>query len=117
MKFFISILFLSVLSGSYALAIDGGGDDEHQRQILELLSVSSYPVIELDDQHSENESLVRVRRSSSTKIYKAGCERDLALGSTLGGGAVGAGGGAAAGAIAGSVVPGFGTAVGALIGK
>lgn len=119
MKWFVCVLLLSVLGGLYAMTIDIDQDseDEHQRKILELLNVSAYQVVELDDQHSENKSLVRVRRSQSTKIYRKDCEKNLALVSTLGGGAAGAGGGAAAGAIAGSVVPGLGTAAGALVGN
>lgn len=130
MKLIICVLFLSVLTGLYGLAIDNekplhqpiemhddATDDEHKNKILDLLNVTSYQVVEVDDKLDKTKGLVRVRRSSSSKIYKKGCERDLALASTFGGGGVGAAGGAAAGAIAGSVVPVVGTAVGALLGK
>lgn len=120
MKSFICILFLSVLSGLYALAINNGATDEAQKtKIMNLLNISSYQFLEIDDKQSENKSLVlvRVRRSSSDKIYKKGCERDLALASTGIGGLAGASIGAAAGAATGSVVPVLGTGIGAFIGN
>lgn len=115
MKFFICILLLSVLCGLHTLGIEHVDVDEHRDKILDLLDVSSYHLIELNDELSANEDLVRVRRSPN-KLMKMGCERDLALASTFGGGGVGAGAGALTGAAIGSVVPILGTAVGAFTG-
>lgn len=127
MKFFICILFLSVLCGLHAFDYNQAAfnqttfdfsdaeKDEHRDKILDLLNVSSYHLIEIDDELNANEDLVRVQRAPH-KLMKVGCERDLALGSTFGGGGVGAIGGAAAGAAIGSVVPVLGTAVGAFTG-
>lgn len=87
MKSFVCVLFLCVLTGSYAFSITNDSDKK----------------------------LVRVRRT--VKIFKKDCDRNLALASTGIGGLAGAGVGAGAGAIAGSVVPGIGTAIGAGIGN
>lgn len=117
MKLFICILLLSALCGFQAFILKYDTDvDKHRDYIVDLLNVSSYHLIEIDDELDAKEDLVRVH-SAAIKIYKKGCERDLALASTLGGGGTGAGIGAAAGAVAGSVVPVVGTAVGALLGN
>lgn len=116
MKFFVSILFLSVFAGLHADVFNHVEKDDHRDKILDLLNVESYHLIELDDELNENKDLVRVQRASH-KLLKEGCQRDLALASTFGGGGVGAAAGAAAGAAIGSVVPVLGTAVGAFTGN
>lgn len=103
MKSFVCVLFLSVLAGSYAVAISNDTDIDQKTKIMNMLNGTSYQVVEIDETNQDAiKVLVRVRRSN--KILKKGCERDLALISTGVGGAAGAGVGAASGAIAGSVI-------------
>lgn len=117
MKSFICVLFLSILTGSYAFAVNNDTNTDHKIKTINFLNATSYEAVEFDDDNhlDKNKSLIRVRRSN--KIFKKDCERDLALVSTGIGGAAGAGLGAASGAIVGSVIPGFGTAIGGLVGN
>lgn len=120
MESFICVLFLTVLAGSYAFAVDNETDNDRNTKITNPLNAPSYQPVDIDDNPSDNQPnknkrLVRVRRRA--KKLQEKCEKGLALTSTGIGGAAGAGIGALGGGAVGSFVPVIGTGIGALLGN